>query len=68
MTEILRSYEIDTPGGKFVVYAGSAAESPDSHKPLYWYWAPAGWTGPPYSKDYYSSEAAEEALWESLKK
>ncbi len=68
MSGILRAYTIDTPAGRFVIYPGSEAADPDSHKPLYWYYAPEGRTGKPLSEAYYSSEAAEEACWESLRK
>ena len=68
MTEILASRTIDTPAGTFVIYAGSEAQDPESHKPLRWYYAPEGWTGKPYSKDYLSAEAAQEACWESQRK
>lgn len=67
MTELLVSHTIDTPRGRFIIYPGSTAEDPDSHKPLRWYYAPEGWTGKPYSHDYYSAQAAEEACWESLR-
>jgi hypothetical protein len=68
MTEILKSYTIETPGGTFIIYPGELAEDSDSHEPLHWYYAPNGWKGKPYSKAYYSSESAEEACWESLRK
>jgi hypothetical protein len=68
MTELLRAYTIDTPAGRFVIYSGSEAADAHSHKPLWWYYAPEGWTGKPYSEGFYSSEAAEEACWESLRK
>ncbi len=68
MTEILRIFTIETPAGIFVIYPGSEAADPDSHKPLYWYYAPQGWSGKPYSEGFYSSEAAEEACLESLRK
>jgi hypothetical protein len=68
MTELMVSHTIETPRGTFVIYPGSTAEDADSHKPLRWYYAPEGWTGKPYSDDYYSPQAAEEACWESLKK
>ena len=68
MTEVMGTHIIDTPSGRFVIYPGSAAEDADSHKPLRWYYAPEGWNDKPYSQDYYSSQAAEEACWESLRK
>jgi hypothetical protein len=68
MTGILRAYTIDTPTGKFIIYPGSLADDPKSHRPLLWYYAPEGWTGKPYSDSFYSSEAAEEACWESIRK
>jgi hypothetical protein len=68
MDELLRLYTIETPAGRFVIYPGSEAADPDSHRQLYWYYAPKEWTGKPYSEGFYSSEAAEEACWESLKK
>jgi hypothetical protein len=68
MTGILRAYSIDTPAGKFIIYPGAEAADPNSHKPLYWYYAPQGGTGKPQSEAFYSSEAAEEACWESLRK
>jgi hypothetical protein len=67
MTGLLRPYSVETPNGEFIVYPGSAAKDTESHEPLHWYYAPANWDGSPYSKGYYSSEAAEEALWESLR-
>jgi hypothetical protein len=68
MTQLLSAYTIETPVGIFVIYPGSEAADPDSHEPLYWYYAPQGWTGKPHSESFYSSEAAEEACWESLRK
>ena len=68
MTELLRAYTIDTPAGRHAIYPGSQAEDPDSHKPLHWYYAPEGSTGKPHSEGFVSSEAAEEACWESLRK
>jgi hypothetical protein len=67
MTELMVPRTIETPAGKFVIYVGSAAQDPESHKPLRWYYAPEGWTGKPYSRDYYSAEAAQEGCWESLR-
>ena len=68
MTGILRAYTIETPSGTFVIYPGSLAADAPSHEPLLWYYAPEGWTGKPHSEAFYSSEAAEEACWESLRK
>ncbi len=65
MTGILRPYTVETPRGEFVIYPGSEAKDAQSHKPLHWYFAPKEWEGPPYSEGFYSSESAEEALWES---
>ncbi|MDQ7781914.1 MAG: hypothetical protein RDU20_03480 [Desulfomonilaceae bacterium] len=67
MTGILTPHTVETPKGEFIVYPGSTAKDAESHKPLYWYYAPKGWEGPPYSEAFYSSAAAEEALWESLR-
>jgi hypothetical protein len=68
MDGLLSAYTIETPAGNFVIYPGSDAADPDSHRPLYWYYAPEGWTGKPHSEGFYSSQAAEEACWESLRK
>ena len=68
MDGLLRSYTIDTPVGRFVIYPGSLAVDTASHKPLFWYYAPEGWTGKPQSEGFYSSESAEEACWESIRK
>ncbi len=65
MTQAMTEHTIDTPAGTFVIYMGSAAANPGSHKPLRWYYAPEGWEREqPFSKDYYSPESAEEACWE----
>ena len=68
MTELLRAYTINTPAETFVIYPGSQAADPDSHNPFEWYYAPQGWKGKPHSEGFVSSEAAEEACWESLRK
>lgn len=68
MDGFLSSHIIETPAGRFVIYPGADAADPDSHQPLYWYYAPEGWTGKPYSEAFYSAEAAEEACWESQRK
>jgi len=68
MDGLLAAYTIETPAGSFIIYPGSDAADPESHKPLFWYYAPIGWTGKPYSQSFYSSESAEEACWESLRK
>lgn len=67
MTQAMTEHTIDTPAGTFVIYMGSAAANTESHKPLRWYYAPVGWEGEPFSKDYYSPESAEEACWEHVR-
>ncbi len=57
-------HSIETDAGKFVIYMGSEADEPSGHRPLEWYYAPENWRGGPYSRGYYSPEAAEEACWE----
>ncbi len=66
MTGLLRPYTVETPRGQFVIYPGSTAKDTESHEPIHWYFAPEGHEGPPHSPGFYSSEAAEEAMWESL--
>lgn len=57
-------HKVETDKGTFFIYMGAEAEVPEHYHSLRWYYAPEGWTGEPYSKGYYSPEAAEEACWE----
>ncbi len=68
MGGLLNAHTIETPAGRFCIYPGSEAADPDSHRPLHWYHAPEKWTEKPRSEGFYSSEAAEEACRESLRK
>jgi hypothetical protein len=69
MTEGLVSRTVETPEGTFTVYMGSAADNPSTHKPLRWYYVRAGGkTEKPSSPDYYSAQAAQEALWEQFRR